>query len=108
MKQYNVRYSPQAVEDLQSIYNYIAIDLFAPMTANKLICKIQKQVKELKEMPYRFSKFEGEVLTEFEIHKAIVDNYLIIYLVEDNSKTVVILRVVYAGMNIQVMLKHLS
>jgi len=104
MKKYNVRYSPQAVEDLQSINDYIAIDLFAPMTANKLVGKIQKQVKELKDMPYRFSKFEGEELNEFEIHKAIVDNYLIIYLVDDDSKTVVILRVVYSGMDIRVML----
>ena len=97
---YKVIYSPKSVEDLRKIDNYISYKLCVPTSAKKLIFRIKKHIHSLNEMPYRYSKFSHEPWLSYGVRKISIDNFLVLYTVDDTHRIVMILRIVYGGMNL--------
>ena len=79
MKKYNIEYSKEAKEDLIGIKQYIKYNLQEPETANKLISKIRKSIKTLKENPEIYTIIDDDIIRKLEIRKLIVDNYIVFY-----------------------------
>lgn len=98
---YKVKYSPQALEDLKDIYSYIAFDLLVPDTAKNQVNRIRKEIRSLDFMPARFSIVDWEPWKSIKMHKLPVDNYVVFYLVNSDTLTVKIVRIVYSGRNIE-------
>ena len=98
---YKVKYSPQALEDLKDIYSYIAFDLLVPDTAKNQVNRIRKEIRSLDNMPARFSIVDWEPWKSIKMHKLPVDNYVVFYLVNSDTLTVKIVRIVYSGRNIE-------
>ena len=98
---YKVNYSPQAIEDLKDIYSYIAFDLLVPDTAKNQVNRIRKEIRSLDFMPARFSIVDWEPWKSIKMHKLPVDNYVVFYLVNSDTLTVKIVRIVYSGRNIE-------
>ncbi|RKI26354.1 type II toxin-antitoxin system RelE/ParE family toxin [bacterium 1xD8-6] len=97
---YSVIYSPEAIDDLREIYSYIAFTLLVPETAEKQVNRIRKEVRSLDFMPSRYSLVEWEPWKSMGMHKVPVDNFVIYYTVDDDSRTVTVIRIFYSGRNI--------
>ena len=50
---WDIVYTAQARQDLRDIYEYIALELFAPETATGQTQRIMKTIRSLEEMPMR-------------------------------------------------------
>lgn len=95
MKQYKVLMTEPATDDLQSIARYIADELFEPAITKKLIGKIKEAVMSLAELPTRHGLVADERLAAQGIHKLLVENYIVFYVVSERETTVTILRILY-------------
>ena len=92
---YSVNISAQADKDIRAIYEYIALTLMSPENANAQLSKLEDRINKLDNLPKRFPKYKNE------IRFMPVDNYLVFYTVDDVSKNVSILRVMYGKRNIE-------
>jgi len=99
MKQYEVVITPGADQDLGEIFEYIASYLKAPLAALNLVEVLHASLKELSVMPYRHSLSKDPFLAKQGFHAFIVENYLIFYVVDDCTETVIVHRIVYAKRN---------
>lgn len=97
MKKYNIEYSKEAKEDLIGIKQYIKYNLQEPETANKLISKIRKSIKTLKENPEIYTIIDDDIIRKLEIRKLIVDNYIVFYRIKND--TIEIARIMYGRKN---------
>lgn len=98
---YHVIYSLEALEDIKDIYAYIAYELKVPDTAKNQVNRIRKEVRSLDLMPSRYSIVDWEPWRTMKLHKVPVDNYLVFYMVDNNSMIVTIVRIVYCGRDIE-------
>lgn len=105
-KNYIVIYSPQALEDLTEIYEYIRYTLQARITADKQSSRIRKMVRSLDTFPARHSLVNWEPWVSMKIYKVLVDNYMIFYNINEELSTVSIIRIFYSGRNIEDIVKH--
>lgn len=96
----SVIYSPKAMEDLREIYSYIAFTLLVPETAEKQINRIRKQIRSLDFMPSRYPLTDWEPWKSMGMHKVSADNFVIYYTVNDDSRTVTVIRIFYSGRDV--------
>ena len=101
MTNYHVQYSAEAVEDLRNIYQYIAVELQAPQTAQGQVDRIRKMIRSLSFTPTRFAAVEWEPWASMGMRKVPVNNYLVFYLVKNTEATVTVVRIFYGGRNIE-------
>ena len=92
---YSVNISAQADKDIRAIYEYIALTLMSPENANAQLSRLENRINKLDNLPKRFPKYKNE------IRFMPVDNYLVFYTVEEVSKNVSILRVMYGKRNVE-------
>lgn len=97
---YSVSYSPEAMDDLKEIYSYIAFTLLVPENAEKQVNRIRKEVRSLDFMPFRYSLVDWEPWKSMGMHKVPVDNFVIYYTVNDDSRTVTVIRIFYGGQDV--------
>jgi addiction module RelE/StbE family toxin len=90
---------PMAEEDLDGIFDYIANTLEAPVAANRLMTKIERAIQGLKETPRIGPKCRDETLDKKGYRKLIVDEYRAFYLVNDEERIVIVMRVIYGRRN---------
>lgn len=92
---YKVVYLPTAKQQLEEAVMYIAIELCAPDTAMHLANEVDAAVQQLKEMPYRFPIYHTLYAMKREIRFFPVKNYNVFYVIDENTKTVEIWRVLH-------------
>lgn len=97
MKKYNIEYSKESKEDLVGIKKYIKYNLQESETVNKLISKIRKSIKSLKDNPEIYTIIDDVIIRELEIRKLIVDNYIVFYKIKNES--IEIVRIMYGRRN---------
>ena len=98
---YEVEVSEQADQkDLREIFEYIAFELQSPENAIGQLDRLEEQILSLDVMPKRYRKYEKEPWKSRELHILPVDNYVILYIPNSDKKVVTILRVMYAGWDI--------
>jgi len=88
MKKYTVNITDEALADMEALYNYIAFKLLAPGNAIGQYNRIADAILSLDEYPNRFELFESEPEHSWGMHKMVVDNYLVCYIVDDDTVTV--------------------
>lgn len=98
---WNVFYTEQAENDLRSIYEYIAYSLFVPATAKKQTKAIMDEVSALETIPFRYPVYNREPWKSKGLRYFPVNNYLVFYLTVEEKNTVVIVRIMYGGRNIE-------
>ena len=80
-----IRWSPEAIEDLESIADYISRD--SDYYARSVISKFMDTIRRISEQP-----FIGRVLPKIEkeeIRESFVYNYRLIYRIKNNTITVI-------------------
>ena len=97
---YEVEVSEQADSDLRGIFEYIAFELQAPENASGQLERLEEQILSLDTIPERYRKYEKEPWETRGLRVLPVDNYVILYIPDSDKKVVTILRVMYAGRDI--------
>ena len=87
------------MEEIKHIYNYIANILNEREIANRLIIKILKRILELKESPRLYMKIGKLDRLHNEYHRMVVNNYIILYTVDDLNKKIFISHIYYKRKN---------
>jgi addiction module RelE/StbE family toxin len=98
-KEYSLKFTIKAEEDLDELYEYISGNLFAPGAAENLIDKFESKILRLKDFPYSCSLVLDETLKQRGYRKLIIDNYIVFYLVNDKKQQVIIMRILYGASN---------
>lgn len=83
MKQYKVEITKEALQDMEDIYNYIAIDLLAPDNAMGQYNRIADEILTLDTFPERFRIMDSEPEKRMELRRMLVDNYSVFYTIRD-------------------------
>ncbi len=97
---FDVFISEKAENDLIDIFSYIAYSLKAKENAISQLRRIEKSIKGLAEFPERFKKYEHDRNLNRNLRLMPVDNYLVFYTVDNDSKIVYIVRVLYGARDI--------
>ena len=101
---YRIRLTIAATQDMDSIFAYIAEESKSVSTAYSIIEKLRQAIFNLEDFPFIFSLIDEEPWKTRGFRKAIVDNYLIIYGVDDLSASVIIYKVVSSRRDIETVL----
>ena len=97
---YEVEVSEQADSDLREIFEYIAYELQSPQNASGQLDRLEEQILSLDTMPGRYRKYEKEPWKSRGLRVLPVDNYVVLFIPDSDKKVVTILRVMYAGRDI--------
>lgn len=81
--------------------SYISGKLFAELSADNLLERVESSIMRLKDFPYSGSIVLDEPLKIRGYRKLIVDNYMAFYLVDEMEKQVKIMRILYGAQNYQ-------
>lgn len=100
MSTYTVNITDAALADMEALYDYIATKLQAPENAMGQYNRIAEAILSLDEYPDRFGLFESEPEHSMRIHKMIVDNYLVCYVIDEKIRIVTITDVLYGASDI--------
>ncbi|MFA5385430.1 MAG: type II toxin-antitoxin system RelE/ParE family toxin [Eubacteriales bacterium] len=101
MSEWTVVYTGQAERDLRSIFEYIAFALLEPEITKNQSRRIMNTVAKLNEMPLRYYLYEKEPWHSKGLRVLPIDNYLVFYLPVDATTTVVVIRIMYGGRDIE-------
>jgi addiction module RelE/StbE family toxin len=95
MSRYKIDITKPAENDLYEIGRYISNELLEPGRAVEVVDKIAKAIFTLKEMPYRNAIVADDKLASQGIHKFLIENYIVFYIVNEDNKEVTIIRILY-------------
>jgi len=98
---FQVCYSPEAEDDLNAVYSYIAFSLHAKIAAEAQTNRIRDEIRSLSIMPERYERAAWEPWHSRGVRKLPVDNFVIFYLVNKEESCVDILRIFYGGRDIE-------
>ncbi len=93
---YTLRYLPVALDDLISIFDWIAGD--SPSNAATFIEKLDRHILRLRNHPFLGTIPKDDKLKNFGYRVLIIESYLVFYMVRD--KTVEIHRVLHGSRNL--------
>ena len=100
MDKYEVMLYPKAFRDIDDIYAYIAFEKLSPENAKGQTDRIWDAIRMLEQMPEAHQdrlvgRYAGKGYKQL-----IIDNYLVIYKMDNISKKVFVVTVQYHGRNI--------
>lgn len=97
---YSVEISERAEHDLRNIYEYIAFELSSPENASGQLERLEKNIMGLEQMPNRFRRYENEPWHSRGLRVLPVDNFVVFYIPDEETKKVTVVRVMYSGRDI--------
>lgn len=104
MSLWTVSYTEQAENDLRNIFEYIAFTLLEPVVATKQTRRIMDAIAKLDRLPLRFQIYDKALWNSKGVRVLPVDNFLAFYLPAEKTKSVVVIRIVYGGRDIDTQL----
>lgn len=96
---YKIKFVEVAEYELNEIYDYIYWRLSSPINAKKFIEKIYSKLEFLKFNPYIYQTLFYQKNQDYKYRKIPIDNFLIIYSINEKENIVNILHIYYAKSN---------
>ena len=96
MKTWHVDITDSAEKDIDGIHTYIAEKLIEPVTAWNQVERIYDGIFTLDKMPERCPLLQEEPWRAMGLRKLTVDNYLVIFELQESVDIVSIIAVVYS------------
>lgn len=94
-KQYNVRVTRYAYNQMKEIRQYIAEELFAPNAAKNLLIAIREAIGSLQSMPSRHQPVEEEPWRTEGVRRLTVKSFYVYYWTDEEKAQVHVTAVVY-------------
>ena len=98
---YEVVLSAQAEMDLRGIYEYIAFTLLMPENAIGQLERIEDGVFSLELYSLRYKAYEKEPWRSRGLRVLPIDNYIVLYIPNEETNVVTVIRVMYGGRDIR-------
>jgi len=92
---FQINISQLAEQDMLDCAKYIAGELRNRTAAERLLNDAEEAIYSLEEMPFRYPLANDDVLAQQGFRYFPVHNYLLFYIVREETKTVVIERFLY-------------
>jgi len=96
---YRILISDRAMNDITNALNYIEGILLNPQAADDLSIKIEQRIKSLATMHKRHPVIDDPLLRRLGMRFIVIDGYIAFYTINDDIKTVNIIRIVYGKRN---------
>lgn len=96
---YNVHITQKAENDLKEALNYIEHTLLNKSAADNLLDKADEQINTLSFMPNKHKLVDDPILNMWGIRFIKINNYLAFFIIDENLKTVYIVRILYQKRN---------
>lgn len=93
---YSLEYLPLARRDLVEAVTYISHELDNPAAAYRLAQEVSHAEARIQAFPYACPVYQSTQPLRHEYRKLLVQNYLVLYWVDEEQKLVTVARVVYA------------
>ena len=90
---YEVVISEQADRDIRELFEYIAFELLAPDNAAGQLNRLEMAIDSLAVYPLRHALYRVSPWMDRGLHIMPVDNYCVLYIVEESEARVSVLRV---------------
>lgn len=100
MDKYKVKINPKAIRDLDGIYEYIANEKLSAENAKGQIERIKKAVLKLDTFPQSHQERSEGRYAGKGYRQLLIDNYIVIFRTDENSKIVYVVTVQYQGRNL--------
>ena len=94
---YKISFSPEAVDDIKEMKQYIKDELCNEQAAKNTVAKILKKIKLLSDFPESGSSLSAIIGFDTDYRYLVCDNYIVFYRIE--NKNVLIVRVLYGRRN---------
>ena len=94
---YELEITELAQSDLDSIVEYIAVQLANPIAAGDLLDEVEKCYSRLHSNPMIYAKSSDPRLGTEGYRRALIKNYILFYKVFEDEKKVVIYRIIYGA-----------
>ena len=101
MKKYILKYAGEAINDLLSIYDYIAIEKQDSLSVTNLINKIQDSINSLELFPYRHKLVDWSPWKEMRLRFLVIGNFFAFYIIVENELIVNVIRIMSCRKNAQ-------
>ena len=99
MEKYKIYLRKLAYADLASIYQYISKEFQEPGVAAKMVETIEIELLSLAIMPNRYPLRRIGAYANRDFRNYAVKNYIVIYRVDEEKKTVTIIRIIHSLQN---------
>jgi plasmid stabilization system protein ParE len=96
---YAIHITSKAERDLNEALDYIEFNLLNPEASDNLLDKTEEKINELSFMPKKYKTVDDPVLSAWGVRLIIISNYLAFYIIDEDSKTVHIIRFLYGKRN---------
>ena len=103
MEQYKVEITKEALQDMEDIYNYIALELLSPENAMGQYNRIADEILTLDTFPQRYGIMDSEPEKQMELRRMLVDNYSVFYTIRGDK--VIVTDVLYTASDIEARLR---
>ena len=100
MGKYKVKISPRAIGELDSIYKYIANEKLAPENVKGQVDRIKKSILSLDTFPQSHQQRNEGRYAERGYRQLLLDNYIVIFRIDEADETVYVVTVQYQGRNL--------
>lgn len=97
--EFNLAITESANQDMDMIFTYILNQLCNPKAAIDLANEIEGKYDEICINPYMFEETKDMVLKNKGYRRIPVQNYIILYKVDEINREVIIVRIFYSGQN---------
>ena len=96
---YKIEFTEDAREEIREIYEYISKNLVNEDAAKRLMRKMRENVMNLAEAPEIYKKIGKKDRIKREFRRMVVDNYIILYTIDESKKIVYISHMYYQKRN---------
>jgi plasmid stabilization system protein ParE len=100
MDKYRIKLNKRAFKDIDSIFEYIALEKLSPENAKGQTDRIWNALKVLDTFPQSHQERNEGRYAGKGYRQLIIDNYIAIFRIDESTKTVYIVTVQYQGRNL--------
>ena len=108
MKEYSIKITTQAYNQLLAIRDYIAEELFAPMAARNTMAALKTGIKSLATMPERVKLVDEEPWRRKGIRKLSIKKYYVYFRIDEEKDVIHVIAIIYASRNQMACLEELD
>lgn len=98
---YKILLTQSFENDLDNTLSYITTKLLNRIAANNLLKKTKETIDMLTDNPSAFPVYHGTSNIKYDYRYILVGNYIIFYRIDEETKTVYIMRFLYSGQDIE-------
>lgn len=95
----DVEFTEECIEEMNAIYEYISNNLKEDNVARRLMTEVANYVLDLANAPELYMKIGKVDRLKRNYHRMVIKNYVVLYTVDFEKKTVYISHIIYGRRN---------